>query len=150
MWWIILALVLGLILYFWPKGVWVVLGATVLIGGSVLFWNSHKEAERATAVFTVTYAPDICPDGRPMQVSLRNTSDKTMERALFTIHATMPGYSSVITPYTYRQNSSDKILAPGEAYSACYPVPVLTRTKADAISLDSLEWSATADKVFFQ
>lgn len=150
MWWLALAVILALIVYFWPKGLWIVLSLALVLVSGVIFWNKHEESEKATAAFTVVYAPDQCPKQKPMQVTLKNGSERTLERALFTIRASLPGFSSEVTPYTYQQNAMDKILAPGEEYTDCYPVPVLTRSVRESTSLDALQWNAEADKVFFQ
>lgn len=150
MWWIALAFILILIVYYWPKGLWIVFGGATVLVAAVFFLNHQQEAKRSLVTFEVAYSPDACPADKPMHVTITNEAEESLDRVLFTIHARMPGYSSIVTPYTYRQNTSEKILQHGEKYSSCYPVPVLTRTAAATLTPESLEWSAEADKVFFQ
>lgn len=150
MWWLILlALILVILLKVWPKGLWFVLAAAVLLGGGVLYWQNRAEKERERILLSVEYAPESCPRDTPLRVSFHNESGTPVFRILFSIHARVPGYSSVITPYTYKQSASEKILQPGERYEACYAVPLLSRS-SENLALDSLEWSAEVNNIFLK
>lgn len=150
MWWIALVLLLALILIYRPRGLWAVLALALALVAGVLYWNSRVERERESVRMEAAYAPEICPSERPVQVTFINAGDTTLTRVLFGIHARLPGYSSIITPYTYRQNRSDKILQPGERYSACFPLPEMTPNPGEPFTLDQLEWSAKTTQAVFQ
>lgn len=146
---LVLAVVLLAILKLWPGGLWLVLGIAALLVAGVLYWQNRAEKELALARITVTYDAAHCPAGRPLSVTIRNDASTTLDRVQFTLHASIPGYSGEVTPYTYRLLDSARILEPGESYAACYPVPVLSRAAAEAPVAD-LEWSGRAAKVWFR
>ena len=148
MWWLILlALALVVLLKVWPKGLWFVLTAAVVLAGGVLYWQKQTETQLERIVLNVAYAPDRCPSDRPLHVSFHNTAEQPVFRIFFSIHARVPGYSSEVTPYTYKQFTSEKILQPDERYDACYAVPPLSRFSTKTPALDSLEWSAEVNKI---
>lgn len=149
-WLLLLAVLLIVLVKVWPRGLWLFTGLAVLITAGVLY-AEHKETRTLEQIqIDVTYAPELCPHDRPLQVSFANTAATPLEKLLFSIHARIPGYSSIVTPYTYRQYESEKILAPGESFSTCYPIPLLSRTPAAQSSPAELEWSAKADRAWFQ
>ena len=150
MWWIALALVLLSLVYVRPKLVWAVLGCALILLSAVLIHNRQQGALRAGVVVEAAYAPALCPRERPLKVSISNRSEAVLERVAFTLQAAMPGYSTVITPYTYRQNTSEKILRPGESYADCYSLPLLTSDPTAEYSLDALEWSVEVHRTTFQ
>ena len=150
-WWLVLALLLLIIARLWPRAIFFILGSAVLVGGGVFLWTRHIDAQRAQIEITVRYAPGTCPVDRPLNVTTVNKAVAPLERLSFSIHAKMPGYSRVITPYTYKQYESDKILAPDESHSACYAMPPMSRD-ADSAAVDNamLEWSASVDNVYLR
>lgn len=149
-WLILLALLLLVIIKLWPKGLWIVLSAAALIVGAGLYWMHLEERQLEQVVITVRHDGEGCPAKRPLRVHIRNASEATLEKAHYSIHARVPGYSSVVTPYTYKQYASEKILQPGEEFSVCEETPRLTRTAAESYPPESLEWSATADRAWFK
>lgn len=149
-WLFLLAAVLLVMLKVWPKGIKYVLLLAGLLTALVLYLE-HEEAQRLALVhIEVAYAPTLCPEKKPLRVVFTNTANAELEKLLFTIHARIPGYSSIVTPYTYKQYTSEKILAPQGVFSACHEVPLLSRTPAADYSLDQLEWFALPDKAWFQ
>ena len=149
-WLVLLALVLLIVLKLWPKAIFFVLAVVLLLGGGIYAWLDYQQGELARVRLEASYDPALCPSDRPVRVVITNTSDKTLERVLFTLHAEVPGYSSTVTPYTYKQNRSDKILRPGESYAACYPEPVMSRQRGLRFSPAGLHWSANVDSAYFQ
>ena len=151
MWWLfLLAFVLLLLLYFWPKGLWLVLGFAVLTLGALIAWNRHLDAERGSIKVEAAYAPARCPGAAPIHVLITNNNERALEKVNFTLHARVPGYSTKATPYTYKQNSSEKILQPGESFASCFTMPPLSRATTETFALEDLEWFGEVDKVFFQ
>lgn len=149
-WLLALAILLVIILKIWPRGLWFVLAAAVLLGGAALYWTGLEEEKLAQVRIEVAHAPQICPEKRPLQVTITNGAGTALDRVLFSVHARLPGYSDVVTPYTYKQFESSKILEPGESFAACYPTPLLSRTPAADKDLGDLEWTGVTDKAYFQ
>ncbi len=150
LWLIALALTLLVILRLWPRAIFIVLAAVLVLGAAVFFLMRHQ-TERLTLVHTrVAYDRLVCPEDKPLLVTITNAADSTLESASFSLHASVPGYSSTVTPYTYKQYRSDKILQPGEKHSACYPKPLMTRSSGPAADPAGLEWSARIDDADFR
>ena len=149
MWWLALALILLLIVFVKPRAVWAVLAFAVLvcIAGAVHYFR--QEDRKGEITVEAAYEPGLCSGERPLRVSIYNGADAVLERVQFSIHAKRPGFSTVITPYTYKQNVSDRILEPGERFEGCYPLPPLSRDGAGD-SLDLLEWEGEVNRVFFR
>ena len=151
MWrWIILAVVLAVIWKIKPRFFFIILGASSVLISGIILWKYFEGAQKANVHIQVVYDVAACPKETPLSVTIRNTSDKTLERVLFSVHADMPGYSSTITPYTYKQYRSDKILEQGESHSTCYPEPLMTPTAARTFSPENLEWSARVDSAYYR
>lgn len=150
--WLLLAAFLLLIIRLWPRTLAFILVASTVVGTGVFFWTRHLEDERAQIAISVRYDGAGCPAAKPLLVTFLNSSPAPLERVTFSIHAKVPGYSRVVTPYTYKQYESDKVLAPGEAFSACYAKPLMDRDRSNSEVGDAadLEWSASVDNVYFQ
>lgn len=148
-WLLLLAGALLLILKIWPRALWAVLCLATLLTAAVLYEEKREQDLLNQIVMAVEYLPAQCAQGRPLRVTCTNETASELEKLIFSIHARIPGYSSVITPYTYRQYESEKIIAPGDSYSDCYPLPLLSRTPAADIPLENLEWSAAPDRAWF-
>ncbi len=148
--WLILAAILIVTVRLWPRAIVFILIAVAVVGTGIFAWTRHIDSERAQIAISVTYDPSGCPAARPMSVTIRNTSPLPLERVTFSIHARKPGYSSVVTPYTYKQYESDKIIAPGESFSTCYPKPLMDRDAKAGTDEASLEWSASVDNVYLR
>lgn len=149
-WLILLALVLLVILKVWPRGLWLVCALAAAGTAGVLYMEHRSSLELAQVEIEVAYAPQFCPGERPLRILFTNKGQTELDKLLFSVHARVPGYSSIVTPYTYRQYESEKILRPGESFSACYPIPLLSHTPAADVALDTLEWSAEADRAWFR
>lgn len=151
MWrWIILAIVLAVIWKIKPRFFFIILGASLILISGIVVWKYFENAQKSNVQIQVAYDPSGCPKVSPLAVTIRNASDKTLERVLFSLHADMPGYSSTITPYTYKQYRSDKILEQGESYAACYPEPLMSPTAARTVSPENLKWSARVDSAYYR
>lgn len=148
-WLAVFAIVLVVILKVWPKGLWLVLAGAALLLVCIVYFNEHAAQQRDLVRITVAYERERCPAERPLRVVITNDAENTLDRVLFSIQAVVPGYSTVVTPYTYKQYDSPKILEPGEQYAACFAMPRFSRETKATVDLPSLEWSAQAEQVFF-
>ena len=148
--WLIFALFLLFLVRLWPRAVFIILAAAALVGGGAFVWTRHLDSERAQVEISVVHDLAACPAARPLSVTIRNAAATPLERVTFSIHARMPGYSRVVTPYTFKQYESDKILSPGASFSACYPRPLMSRDVEPEAADAALEWSASVDNVYFQ
>ena len=149
-WFLLLALVLTSILLICPKAIFFILGVVLVDGGAYYIWNQQQLRERAKITLEVAYDTVKCPPGKPMLVTITNHSEKTLERTIFTLDATVPGYSSIVTPYSYKQNRSDKILRLGESHAQCFPEPLMKPSPLSDFRAEDLEWSANIDSVYFR
>lgn len=150
LWLIALAAVLILILKIWPGGLWLALVCVALLAAGAVFWQRQVAEELALVQINVVYDAALCPAERPLSVTIVNNGDRTLDRVFFSVQARVPGYSSELTPYTYRQYDSSRILNPGDSHSACYRVPPLSRTAAEGVPPGELEWFAEAAKASFR
>lgn len=150
LWLIVFAAVLVLLLRLWPKGLWLVLVCAALLAAVVLFRQKQAAEELASVDMGVAYDAALCPAERPLLVTIVNNGDTPLDRVLFSVQARRPGYSGELTPYTYRQYDSTRILEPGDSHSACYRIPPLSRTAAEGLPPEELEWSAKPVKVSFR
>lgn len=149
-WWLVFALFLLIVVKLFPKAVYGIVLAAAVIAGGILFWNHYREEERSRIEIHVAYDRERCPVEKPLSVTITNKAELALERVSFSIHARLPGYSSVITPYSYKQYESDKILAPGEHFSECRSRPLMARDAANSIDNAALEWFATVDNVYLR
>jgi len=151
MWiWLIFALALLTILAVKPKAIFVLLAVALVAGSGYYIWRQQQQKELANVSLAVSYDTAACPTDRPMLVTITNHSEKTLERTLFTLNAAVPGYSSIVTPYSYKQNRSDKILQQGQKYSQCFPEPIMKTRDFSDFRPEDLEWSAIVDSVYFR
>lgn len=149
--WLLLAALLLLILRIWPRAFVFILTGAAVVGTGLFVWTRHIDSERARVTVSVAYDPSECPADKPLRVTVRNASPASLERMAFSIHAKRPGYSNAVTPYTYKQYESYKILASGETFSACYAKPLMDpERKGEAGNPADLEWSASVDSVHFR
>lgn len=75
----------------------------------------------------ISYAPESCDFGRPLQVAIENQSGRTASNIHWRLHATQPGFNTNLldlntTDATFRL---DQALEPGESWIRCYRVPPL-------------------------
>ena len=151
MWrWILLAIALLIIWRIKPKLFFVIAGASLVLFSGIGLWTCHDAKSRSQVDIRVSYDRSACPAERPLSVTIANASDKTLERVLFSLNAVLPGYSSTITPYTYKQYRSDKILEPGESHAACYSEPLLSPAAERNLSPSELDWSARVDSAYYR
>jgi c-di-AMP phosphodiesterase-like protein len=137
---IVILLVFLFLLFNFPKQTLGFLAIAVLaIVGLIYYWiylpsqeGEEREKERARYVAKVTVAVNYnskeCEKDFPLAIIITNGSQRTINDVEWTIGVFRPGYSSNLAGYE-NDYSSDKILAPGERWRACYRLPPTLETK---------------------
>lgn len=124
----ILALV---IIGFTRRTVVVLAGLVALVFLSVAAYlasdaRRQRQAEALDAAILVSVLHDAgCAEVLPLRLSMKNTSDRIVERVTFDMAGYRKGHS--IPLYRTRGYLSDRILAPQEEWSDCYPLPTAIR-----------------------
>jgi len=130
-------------------------GIFVLIAviGGVIYWQyqENEEKQRDAVTVTVRYDTKSCSKEFPLFVTIKNGSNKTVEKVSWNIGAYKQGYSNNVVDYGYYSEystlySSDKILNSGQGHAVCYKVPALTGT----LEPQNLNWSAVSKGINFE
>lgn len=134
---------IGLFLLFaFPRQFGALLGVCALIAGGIFlyFWSDTKSAERQRKQIDISASFNVarCNQDYPILVIITNRSRKQVDRVTFSLYGYRPGHSEPVS----RNYSlySDRILAPGMAYSACWQYGRATRS-ANVI-YSTLRWEA--------
>jgi hypothetical protein len=106
---------------------------------------------RDAVTVTVRYDTKSCSKEFPLFVTIKNGSNKTVEKVSWNIDAYKQGYSNNVVDYGYSSEystpySSDKILNSGQGHAVCYKVPALTGT----LEPQNLNWSAVRKSINFE
>ena len=139
-------LVVIALLFIFPKQTGIIL-TVLLVGIGIValidyMVSGHREKEQELVSITVSYAPDSCGKDSPLSFRITNGSKKIVNKVSWNIIATEKDYSSNIVDYKsfpgyqgeystgyHSENttpySTDKILKPGELFSACYKAPLI-------------------------
>jgi len=85
-----------------------------------------EQAAEDRVVLAFRYDPTSCPADKPIAAVITNTGERTVSSVFYDLVLKRHGFSGE----TGRLSSirSDKILKPGEAFSACYALPLLRET----------------------
>ncbi len=143
--WAVTLVVIAL-LFIFPKQTGILL-SVLLVGIGIIalidyIVSGHREKEQESVSVVVSYVPDSCGKDSPLFFKLTNGSKKIVNKVSWNIIATEKGYSSNIVDYKsflsyqgeystgyHSENSTpystDKILKPGELFSACYKAPLI-------------------------
>jgi hypothetical protein len=108
--------------------------------------NNRYKRERDAVTVVVKFDTTKCGPSHPLFVTIRNNGSKVVSKVTWRFAAYRPGFSSDLTEYGYSEPSSDKILAGGESYTACYPDPKIK----GAFRADDLEWTVKNKRVHFK
>lgn len=136
------------LLFVFPKQMGIVI--LVVIGGAAalfgyLYLEDQRRAEeyrerKESITLEASYDLTKCSTEFPLLVEIRNGYTDTLQSLTFEINGYREGYSSpVYRGYSYK---SDRIIAPGETYVACWTQPGLDYG-ARATPPQSLNWRAT-------
>lgn len=104
--------------------------------------SSQKEKEQKLVSVAVSYDPSSCSKDSPLSFRIRNGSKKIVNKVSWNIIVTAKGSSSNIVDYESFPNyqgeystgphsetstpfTTNKILNPGELFSACYKAPLI-------------------------
>lgn len=109
-----------------------------------LMRRAKRMQEAARATFAEAQAHGLCLKGEPIQISIANDSNRTIEFVQFRLVAKRPGHSTNLVEDMGNLNS-DRILRPNEEAVLCRQAPSLSLPFSSA----DLEWSARIDSVRF-
>ena len=115
------------LLFSYPKAVggFLLVCAIVIVG--VVAWNNNQDkkrlAKRQSVQITIGHNLVLCGADDPLFVNIFNGSDDTLEKVSFDIRGRLQGHSEPLYKGGYPRHSSDKIIASGEQWSSCWPIP---------------------------
>lgn len=123
---------IGLALFFaFPKQMGVLILLLVIgaagLGGYVYYQDQKQAADyrhrTESITLKATYDPGGCSTEFPILVEIHNSYTDTLQELTFELDGYLEGHSSPI--YQGSAYKSDRILAPGQTYSACWSRPSL-------------------------
>lgn len=125
--WVLLAVLLVLLLFAFPRKMSVVLAVTLGVGViSGVFYNVQQRelvAHRKAVKLEVRYDIVACTASRPLLVSIHNLSPLTVSRIEWVFSARRPGYRGELTGPWLNTYSLDGPFAAGAQQSHCYAAP---------------------------
>lgn len=113
---------------------WIVIGVSILVAGAYIesWWDTRHDKKIDVNAYFDT---ERCGSERPVVVTVKNNSPKTIERVVIYLKINWKGYSTQIN--SFESKEFDKILSPGKAYTYCVRVLDKNRTKVlDGIDMD--------------
>lgn len=114
-----------------PKQMGAVILFLVLAGAGLFGFITLQEQQRAeeyrkreeSISLSATYDAAGCSAEYPILITIRNNYTQTIESLTFELGAYREGYSSPV--YQGLSYKSDRIMAPGDTYTACWTQPGL-------------------------
>ena len=135
------------------KIILIVAGLALAIAGVLYGYPRYEvqmDAARRSAVEISIDTNNIhCPPNFPIPVTIKNGSDKTVQKIVFWITANRVGYSDFVYSVLV---TSTKIQSPGESWSECYDYGgSIDKRKSDEKSFPGMfEWKGFQTQVNFQ
>ncbi len=151
---IVIAWIAGILGFFWllfrfpRQTVLLVAVLAVLVGTGLWIYftgtgaDEAREREQVTATAVVGDAR--CDPAHPVLVTFHNGAARTLDHVSFMLEGRRPQHSQTVYS-NFR--SSDRILAPGESYGACWAPDSYGVGSADITELD---WSARILAIAFR
>ena len=107
------------------SGIIVVIALLLAAAAGIWQWRHGQQVSQLE--ISIEYAPEACDFGKPIQVSIHNTSGQAAHHVNWQLRATQPGYNTNlldigVTGSTYQL---DQTLHPDEHWQGCYVVPPL-------------------------
>lgn len=142
----ILGIGVGLALLFaFPKQMFSLI-CLIAVGAGLLFYVEHQKTEtrkqrQASVVMSPTFDLGRCSSEFPILIAFKNGSSENLLSVNFELSGYQDGFSTPIYK-TGPSYSSDRILAPGQSYEACWSVPSLTYGQR-SMPPENLSWRAT-------
>lgn len=99
----------------------------LLLAAAVGAWQWRHEQQVSRLEISIHHRPQACDFGKPLQVSIHNTSRHTTNHLSWQLRAIQPGYNTNlldigVTSNTYQLS---RPLHPDEQWQECYAVPPL-------------------------
>lgn len=112
---------------------WIVIGVAILFASAYMkiWWDTRHDKKIDVIVY---FDAERCGSERPVVVTVKNNSPKTIERIVIDLKMIKKGHSTQIN--SFENKEFDKILSPGQAYT--YYVQVLDKRGKvlDGIDMD--------------
>lgn len=139
----------GLFLLFaFPRQMGVVILFLVLAAAGIAGWiylHDQQQAEERrqreeSITLSAAYGAGGCAGEFPILINIRNNYTQTIESLTFELGGYREGYSSPV--YEGSSYTSDRIIAPGQTYTACWTQPPLDYG-AQEVPPAGLTWRAS-------
>lgn len=98
-----------------------------LVAAWVIWQEQREEHLLAQLEVRLAYAPDNCPAGHPLHITIDNRSPRPMRSLRWEIAAYSPGsgLNLVTSNYDAPRYSDSSNLKPGQSWETCVPAPPL-------------------------
>lgn len=122
-----------------------VASAFVLLIGGMIYWNDYNEQKMLDSV-VISMSPNLesCPADTSLQYKISNQTGEKLYRVYFRFSAYRKGYSSPVSKSYSNDVTENKIMESGESYSACIPLPDLSKP----VPLEELEFRIEHKRVW--
>lgn len=140
---------IGLLLLFaFPKQMGALILLIVMAGAGLfgfIYLQDQRRAEEyrkqeESITLSAAYGAGGCSAEYPILITIRNGYTQTLESLSFKLGGYHEGYSSPV--YQGLSYTSDRIMAPGDTYTACWTKPSL-RYGAQEVPPEGLTWRAS-------
>ncbi len=99
----------------------------LLLAAAAGIWQWRHERQVDELQISISHVPETCDFGKPLQVSIHNTSDRITRHIRWQLMAVQPGYNTNLLDIGVTANTYELglTLQPGERWQTCYVVPRL-------------------------
>lgn len=120
-----------------PKQIGAVILLIIVAIGALYFYlyqGQQARARKNAMILATAGADQACGSEYPLQIKFTNTTSETLLKVNFDLYGYRPGYSDAVVSSYLR--SSDRIMKPGDVYSACWRYPEEYGKRVDHTGLD--------------
>ena len=105
----------------------VLVSIALLLAAAVGIWQWRHERQVDDLQISIRHVPEACDFGKPLQVRIHNTSERTTRHIRWQLKAVQPGYNTNLLDIGVTANTYELALTlqPGEQWQACQVVPRL-------------------------
>lgn len=153
--WIILALIVIVLLFVFPRVTLPLLAVAIVIG-AFIGAGHYRERQRqlddeAAVVMAVRYDPVACSAGQPLRVDISNGSGRSIARIEWVFSARRPGYRGELTGSWLEEYGYDGPVGAGAALQLCFPAPAIDEyaVNRDADRPENLELGIRSRRIVF-
>lgn len=105
----------------------IIVAITLVLAAGVGIWQWQHDKQVDMLEISVRYLPEQCDFGKPLQVSVHNSSAHTVTQASWQLRAVQPGYNTNLLDIGVTENlyRLGQPLHPAQHWQQCYSVPRL-------------------------